>query len=227
MGQFSWFAQDTKKQIFNDYERNPIHMVDPRDGTDYLEEHYEGYGVFGGRDFYELFADLNKDFIFKYELDFNIKNQSFDYYKIKYLKDIYLMYSRLSYEDFKKEFLKQYSKNTNSEKFDDVITKFAKEEYDNQIKEVDEITKIFSKNWKDLTEDELDTKRGIGIDLWYTYIEDGGSERKPIPKYEKIISPILVENYKYWDLYKNKHPKSDPNQGWHFSEDEYDDEDDV
>ena len=71
MGQFSWFAQDTKKQIFNDYERHPIHMVDPRDGTDYLEEHYEGYGVFGGRDFYELFADLNKDFIYRYELSFS------------------------------------------------------------------------------------------------------------------------------------------------------------
>lgn len=32
-------------------------------GTDYVEDNYEGYGVFGGRDFYELLADMNRDLI--------------------------------------------------------------------------------------------------------------------------------------------------------------------
>lgn len=65
MGQFSWFAQDTKRQIFNDAPKGyqTIHMVDPRDGTDYSEDDYDGYGHFGGRDFYELLADINKDLI--------------------------------------------------------------------------------------------------------------------------------------------------------------------
>jgi len=67
MGQFSWITQDTRRPIFNDWDtygdRQTIHMVDPRDGKDYKEEGYEGYGRFGGRDFYELLADINKDII--------------------------------------------------------------------------------------------------------------------------------------------------------------------
>lgn len=70
MGQFSWFTQDSGVQIFNDWDtqgdRQTIHMVDPRDGTDYKEEGYEGYGEFDGRDFYELFADINREIIEKY-----------------------------------------------------------------------------------------------------------------------------------------------------------------
>lgn len=63
MGQFSWRTQDTDVPIWNDWDKygdqQTIHMVDPRDGTDYKEEAYEGYGVFGGRDFYDLFAEIN------------------------------------------------------------------------------------------------------------------------------------------------------------------------
>ena len=67
MGQFSWISQDTEEQIFNDAPAGTqtVHMVDPRDGTDYVETDYEGYGTFGGLDFYALIVDINKDFILK------------------------------------------------------------------------------------------------------------------------------------------------------------------
>jgi hypothetical protein len=34
-------------------------MVDPRNGTKYDELCYQGYGVFGGKDYFELLAELN------------------------------------------------------------------------------------------------------------------------------------------------------------------------
>lgn len=71
MGQFSWMSQDTNEQIFNDAPAGfqTVHMVDPRDGTDYVETDYEGYGRFGGMDFYALIVDINKDFILKQYAD--------------------------------------------------------------------------------------------------------------------------------------------------------------
>ena len=67
MGQFSWMSQDTNEQIFNDAPEGfqTVHMVDPRDGKDYVEKDYDGYGRFGGMDFYALIVDINKDFIMK------------------------------------------------------------------------------------------------------------------------------------------------------------------
>lgn len=63
MGFFSWKTQDTHRPIPNIFQdRRPVftvYMVDPRDGTKYEESEYEGYGVFGGKDFYELLAELN------------------------------------------------------------------------------------------------------------------------------------------------------------------------
>lgn len=62
MGFFSWYTQDTHRSIANRYsprETFTVYMVDPRDGTLYPEDDYEGYGVFGGKDFYELVAELN------------------------------------------------------------------------------------------------------------------------------------------------------------------------
>lgn len=71
MGQFSWISQDTNEQIFNDAPAGTqtVHMVDPRDGTDYVETDYDGYGRFGGLDFYALIVDINKDFILKQYAD--------------------------------------------------------------------------------------------------------------------------------------------------------------
>ena len=62
MGFFSWFAQDTGRSISNRHSsRGPliVYMVDPTIGKKYPEEDYDGYGVFGGKDFYVLVAELN------------------------------------------------------------------------------------------------------------------------------------------------------------------------
>lgn len=65
MGQFSWKTQDTNKPIYNDYDKFTVFMVDPRDGTAFKETDYDGYGVFGGVDYYELAARINRDKLIK------------------------------------------------------------------------------------------------------------------------------------------------------------------
>ncbi|MBE6337675.1 MAG: hypothetical protein E7068_02590 [Lentimicrobiaceae bacterium] len=57
MGQFSWFTQDTNHRIVNGEEYKVI-MTD-NNGHKYVEHCYEGYGVFGGKDYYELLAEMN------------------------------------------------------------------------------------------------------------------------------------------------------------------------
>lgn len=57
MGMFSWYTQDTNKRIVANQEKTII-MTDMF-GNKYVEECYEGYGVFGGKDFYELLAEMN------------------------------------------------------------------------------------------------------------------------------------------------------------------------
>lgn len=62
MGMFSWFTQDTNKSISNKYSCKgtfPVNMINPNTGEVFHEEEYEGYGVFGGKDYYELMAELN------------------------------------------------------------------------------------------------------------------------------------------------------------------------
>ena len=61
MGFFSWNTSDTQRSIANNYSKRgtfKVHMV-TKDGRAYTEENYEGYGEFGGKDFYELLAELN------------------------------------------------------------------------------------------------------------------------------------------------------------------------
>lgn len=61
MGFFSWITSDTKRSIPNRYcgaKQFRVHMV-TRDGDNYVEDNYEGYGVFGGKDYYELLAEIN------------------------------------------------------------------------------------------------------------------------------------------------------------------------
>lgn len=57
MGQFSWFTQDTHHRII-DGEEHTIYMTDNK-GVYYTEHCYEGYGEFGGKDYYELLAEMN------------------------------------------------------------------------------------------------------------------------------------------------------------------------
>lgn len=65
MGFFSWHTQDTNKSIANRYSNRPtftVYMVNPLNLDEYYtEDNYEGYGVFGGKDYYELLAEINNE----------------------------------------------------------------------------------------------------------------------------------------------------------------------
>lgn len=58
-GQFSWFTQDTSAQIGSDIENKiSVYMYDNK-GNKWNEPNYEGYGEFGGKDFFDLTAEMN------------------------------------------------------------------------------------------------------------------------------------------------------------------------
>ena len=59
-GQFSWFTQDTNQQIGSEDENTLpfVYMHDDK-GNKWLEKRYEGYGEFGGKDYYELLDQMN------------------------------------------------------------------------------------------------------------------------------------------------------------------------
>lgn len=61
MGFFSWKTQDTNKSIPSSHsskKARPVYLCDNR-GNHWYEANYEGYGRFGGKDFYELLAEMN------------------------------------------------------------------------------------------------------------------------------------------------------------------------
>lgn len=58
MGQFSWFTSDEQIQITVDVSRN-IYMTGKDGRIFHQKTAYEGYGEFGGKDFYEYLAELN------------------------------------------------------------------------------------------------------------------------------------------------------------------------
>ena len=59
-GQFSWFTQDTEQQIGSERENTLpfVYMHDDK-GNKWLEKNYDGYGEFGGKDYYDLVAEMN------------------------------------------------------------------------------------------------------------------------------------------------------------------------
>jgi hypothetical protein len=61
MGFFSWKTNNTGESIPNMYSGlNPFPVVMQDDkGNFWSEDCYEGYGVFGGKDYYELLAEMN------------------------------------------------------------------------------------------------------------------------------------------------------------------------
>lgn len=61
MGMFSWLTQDTYRSIAasgSGRRTFTVHMVDDK-GNVWTEKKYQGYGEFGGKDFYELVAEMN------------------------------------------------------------------------------------------------------------------------------------------------------------------------
>ena len=61
MGFFSWKTQDTERSIANIYSGKPTFKVIMTDnkGNQWIENDYEGYGIFGGKDYYELVSEMN------------------------------------------------------------------------------------------------------------------------------------------------------------------------
>lgn len=63
MGFFSWKTSDTNRSITNVYSSRgtfEVTMLMPN-GDKFTEDAYEGYGIFGGVDFYDAVYELNKD----------------------------------------------------------------------------------------------------------------------------------------------------------------------
>jgi len=63
MGFFSFKTSDTKRTIYNDSSRrgpspSPVYMI-TEDGRSWREDSYGGYGGFGGKDIFELIAEMN------------------------------------------------------------------------------------------------------------------------------------------------------------------------
>lgn len=61
MGFSSWLTSDTNRSIPNVYSNKQqfkVHMMD-KDGNIWVEDNYEGYDNFGGKDYFELLAEMN------------------------------------------------------------------------------------------------------------------------------------------------------------------------
>ncbi len=61
MGFFSYMTQDTERSISNRHSARETFKVVMSDdkGNHYVEYDYDGYGVFGGKDFYALLDEMN------------------------------------------------------------------------------------------------------------------------------------------------------------------------
>lgn len=64
MGQFSWLDCKTGEQVIDMKPRKSYVLVPQQFGGGHIEETcYEGYGVFGGHDVYDLVADWNAAYL--------------------------------------------------------------------------------------------------------------------------------------------------------------------
>ena len=84
---FSWKTSDTNESVSNSFSCRgalPCKLLLP-DGTVYIEEDYEGYGIFGGEDYYSLLAELNglaKDRDLGIDLEFGTNTSSLVFPKV-------------------------------------------------------------------------------------------------------------------------------------------------
>jgi hypothetical protein len=58
-GQFSWMTSDTEEQIGSEKQNMIDVWMYDNEGNSWYENRYEGYGEFGGMDYYELLAKMN------------------------------------------------------------------------------------------------------------------------------------------------------------------------
>jgi hypothetical protein len=60
MGMFSWRTSDTKRSICNRFSiKKKFTVYMKYKDIIYKEDNYEGYGVFGGKDYFEFVAEIN------------------------------------------------------------------------------------------------------------------------------------------------------------------------
>ena len=64
MGQFSWITQDANEAIREKFSCDDVYLTTAymydNNGNVWHESSYEGYGIFGGKDYYQLLAEMNK-----------------------------------------------------------------------------------------------------------------------------------------------------------------------
>lgn len=60
MGFFSYLTNDTNETVWNVHTKREktVYLIDDQ-GNTYKEKAYDGYGVFGGKDIFILFAEMN------------------------------------------------------------------------------------------------------------------------------------------------------------------------
>jgi hypothetical protein len=56
---FSWIAQDTKKPIYRNCSEKRTYYMWDNNGNYWEESSYEGYGMFGKKDYFILLAEMN------------------------------------------------------------------------------------------------------------------------------------------------------------------------
>ena len=81
MGFFSWHTNDTHDPIWNTWtgKAKTVYMIDNQ-GNTWREDNYEGYGDFGGKDYYELLAEMNGlDSDRQLGIDLNFNREGIDY----------------------------------------------------------------------------------------------------------------------------------------------------
>jgi hypothetical protein len=77
MGFFSWETQDTRRSIPSIYSIRKtfkVIMIDNK-GNKWIESSYEGYCVFGGKDFFELLAEMNGGSTKEFGIELYFSNQ--------------------------------------------------------------------------------------------------------------------------------------------------------
>jgi hypothetical protein len=63
MGFSSWITQDTFRSIMNrhsGYRVRTIYLIDNK-GNKWREDNYDGYGTFGGKNFFDLYEEMNNN----------------------------------------------------------------------------------------------------------------------------------------------------------------------
>lgn len=86
MGFFSFLTSDTNRSIANHWSTKstfPVFMI-TEDGQVFCEKDYEGYGVFEGKDIYQLSAEMNG---YKGDTDDETRNLFFDKIWVRGIKN--------------------------------------------------------------------------------------------------------------------------------------------